>query len=154
MNVSAHFEILQDVIHEIPVKEFIRHHQHVLNLGSRINKIFKFIIFEEYLLLSFLLCVLDFQIVVNEDKAKAIPGLFHVMASVTELLIFSYGGQKVMDSARDVCKNSYDPEHYFIIMKTNQDLKFEFLTFHASLPTFTDVINRTMSLIALMESFL
>lgn len=154
MNISAHFEIMQDLIHEIPIKEFAVHHQRLLSLGSKINKIFKFIVLEEYLMLSLLLCVLDFQIVINENKTKAIPGFFHGMAAITELLIFSYGGQKVMDSARDVCKNSYDPQHYFIMMRTKRELKIESLTFHASLPTFSTTMSRTMSLIALMESFL
>lgn len=105
-------------------------------------------------MLSLLLCVLDFQIMINENKIKAIPGFFHAVAASIGLLIFSYGGQKVMDSANDVCKDTYNPQHYFVMMRTKHELKIKSLTFHASLPTFTDVMSRTMSLIALMKSFL
>ncbi|KAL7011657.1 hypothetical protein ACKWTF_014373 [Chironomus riparius] len=104
--------------------------------------------------MSVLFCVLTFPIILNDDASKPIPHLFHAIAGIIDLLIYSYGGQKVMDSAVDVCKDCYDAEKMIVMLRTKHDVRIESVYYDASLPTFSLMIGRTMSLIAVLKSFL
>jgi triphosphoribosyl-dephospho-CoA synthetase len=156
MNICAHFEILKIEIHELEVKEFVEYHQKVLNLSKHMNKLFSPIIFGEYLILSVLFCVVALEVGISESLVDTIPILFHGMASFMDLMIYSYGGQKIMDCASAVCEECYKiDDNYLIIMsRTKRDVKMEAFMYHASLPMSSLIISRTMSLITLMKSFL
>lgn len=154
MNICAHLKILRMSIHELEVIKFVEYHQEIIDMAMKLNTLFKFIIFQEYLLFSVLLCVLSFPIVYNEDISKSIPLFFHAIAGIIDLLIYSYGGQKVMDLAAEIGDDCYDIKKLIIIIRTKHKLKIESMFYHASLPTFDLMIGRTMSLITLLKSFM
>ncbi|CAG9801718.1 unnamed protein product [Chironomus riparius] len=156
MNICAHFEILKIVIHDLEVKEFVEYHQKVLNLAKHINRLFNPIIFGEYLVLSVLFCVLALEAGLSENFFDFIPILFHGIASLLDLMIYSYGGQKIMDCASEICKDCYnvDSNYLIIMLRTKRELKIESMMYHAALPMCSLIMGRTMSLITLMKSFL
>ncbi|KAL7011659.1 hypothetical protein ACKWTF_014375 [Chironomus riparius] len=123
-------------------------------MASKLNKLYKVIIFLQYMLLSILLCVLAFPIVYNDDILKTIPHIFHAVAGIVEMLIYSYCGQTIMDLAADICKNCYESDMMMVMLRTKYEVRIESMFYHASLPTFTLMVSWTMSLITLMKSFL
>lgn len=156
INICAHFEILRRIINDIEVKEFVDYHQRVLELSEKINKIFSIVIFEEYLILSVIFCVIGFQVVISEDLIHSIPMMFHGTAALINLLIYSYGGEIIMDHANNVCKDCYriNKDYLIIMMRTKHEYKVQSMMYHASLPTFSLIMGRTMSMITLLESFI
>jgi len=138
------------------VKEFVDYHQKILDISKQMNKLFSPIIFGEYLVLSVLFCVLALEVVISKNFIDLIPFFFHGIASLMDLMIYSYCGQKVMDSAARVCEDCYEinKDHHIIMLRTKRELKIESMMYHASLPMSSLIMGRTMSLITLMKSFL
>ena len=137
------------------LREFVSYHQKIIDMASKLNKLFKIVIFFEFLFLSILLCVTAFQVVKSNDLMRIVIAFFHGMAAFLDLLIYSYGGQQIMDYSGEVfddCK-IIDEVYVFIALRTQKKMKINSMSFHASLPTFTTIMNRTMSLIALLQSF-
>ena len=137
------------------LKKFIDYHKNIINLATRLNKLFQVIIFVEYIVLSALLCVNAFQVVMSDDFATIFTATFHGMASFIDLFIYSYGGQQIMDSALHICDDCYktSKELAFIVLRTHKEIRIKSLMYHASMPTFTVIMSRTMSLITLLQSF-
>lgn len=156
INICAHFKILRTIINDTEVKEFVDYHQRVLDLAAKVNKIYSPIIFEEYLILSVIFCVIGFQVVISEDLIHSVPMMFHGTAALINLLIYSYGGEVIMDHAKRVCEDCYkiDKDYLIIMMRTKHEYKVESMMYHASLPTFSLIMGRTMSMITLLESFI
>lgn len=140
---------------ELELKEFVNYHRDIINLASKLNKLYKFVIFFEYLVLSAFLCVCAFRVVVSKDLAKVFTAAFHGLAGLIDMLIYSYGGQKIMDSALDVGNDcsKIRKDYAFVILRTQHELKIEAFMYHASLPTFSVIMSRTMSLITMLQSF-
>ncbi|CAG9801717.1 unnamed protein product [Chironomus riparius] len=156
INICAHFEILRNIINEINVKEFVDYHQKTLELATKLNKIFGIVIFGEYLILSVIFCVIGFQVVISEDLIHSVPMMFHGTAALINLLIYSYGGEIIMDHANKVCEDCYkiNKDYLIVMMRTKHEYKVESMMYHASLPTFSLIMGRTMSMITLLESFI
>lgn len=138
------------------LKDFVNYHQKVIDMTLKLNKLFSFVIFIEFMLLSILLCVTAFQVVMSDDLLRIMTAFFHGMAAFMDLLIYSYGGQKVMDCSAEVCDDceKIDDNYVFISMRAQKELRIKSMMFHATLPTFTLILSRTMSLITLLQSFL
>ena len=85
---------------------------------------------------------------------KKFRAFFHVIIASLELLIYSYGGQKVMDSSMAVCDDVYeiDKNYLFIMMRSQMAVEMKSGFFHACLPIYMILIKRTMSLITLLQS--
>jgi hypothetical protein len=154
MNICAHLKILRTSINELEVVKFVEYHQNIIDMAMKLNTLFKFIIFQEYLLLSVLLCVLAFPIAYNDDIIKSIPFFMHAIAGIIDLLIYSYGGQKIMDLAGDICDDCYDANKLIVIIRSQHKLKIKSMCYHASMATFDLMIRRAMRLITLLKSFL
>lgn len=125
-------------------------------MTKKINKIYNVSIFLGFLFFSLLLCVTAFQVLVSDDLKQITKAFFHGTAVLIDLLIWSYGGQRIMDCSLEVCDDCYklDKDYKIIMIMTHRELKIESLKVETSLPTFTLVINRTMSLITLFKSFM
>ena len=156
MNICAHFEILRTKINIINVKEFVVYHRDILNLGSNLQFLFKEIVFVQFVAMTLLLCVDGFQVIEFEGMSKKFNAFFHTATALIDLFIYSYGGQLIMDSAMSVCNENENIDKSYIIinMKAQAELKIDTGFFNASLPTFSTILNRVMSLITLLQSFL
>ena len=155
MNISAHFIILRDIILETELKEFVKYHQKIIGVTKKVSKLYKPIIFTEFVLVTTILCVSGLQIIMSNDFSKFFVALFLNLAAVVDVVIFAFGAQKVLDSALAVCNEVYkaDKNYLLIMMITQKELKFDVGLFHASLNTLSIILSRTMSFITLLKSF-
>ena len=82
--------------------------------------------------------------------------IFHTTNSLIDMLIYSYGGQILMDSAKSVCDENerIDKNYVFLLMRAQSEIKIDTGFFSATLPTFCTILNRVMSLITLLQSFI
>ena len=155
MNICAHLKIIRLVMNERGLKETVNHHNQVLDLVKRFNKLFDEIMFGEYAVKSVVLCVVGFLIVMTDDVFVLTICFFHGMAGVIELLIYSYGGQKIMDYGEEICDECYeiDKNYLIIMLRTKDQLRLYSLMYVANLPTVTLIMNRAMAMITLLQSF-
>ena len=155
-NISAHFVILRKIVHDAPTKDFIICHQKVLKIAKKLIKLYKPIIFTEFTIMTLVLCFTGLQIIMLNDFGKIIAAILHAVAAFADVAIYSYGAQKIMDSALVVCDEVYktDKNYILIMMITQKELKFDAGLFHASLHTLTKIMSRTMSFITLLQSFI
>lgn len=156
MYISAHFATLKNTINAMDLKDFVKFHQRVIDLANELNKLFSFIILEECLVLSLLISVMIVRILYSDDILKSVPIFFQVALCLINILIYCYGGQKITDSAGEICENCYemDGNYMIILLRTKYELKIGSFIFNASLPTFTMIMNWTNALITFVESFL
>lgn len=131
------------------------YHRQILNLNRRLNKLFKSIIFTEFIIAGFVLCVTGFQVIIAKNFYQVLTALMHGVAGLIDVTIYSYGGQKVLDSALTVSKKAYkiDKRLLLIIMMSQKEQKFDTGLFDASLRTLSIMLSRTMSFITLLKSF-
>lgn len=155
MNISAHFIILREIILQTDLNDFVKYHQKVIRVTMNLSRLFKPIIFTEFVLVTTILCVSGLQIIMFNDFSKFFVALFLNLASLCDVTIFAFGAQKVLDSALAVCREVYkaDKNYILIMMITQKELKFDVGLFHASLNTLSIILSRTMSIITLMKSF-
>lgn len=138
------------------LEEAVDYHSILLNMSHKLNKLYSFIIFQEFSLLSFLLCLTAFHVVMGNNLFKRGAVFFHGIAALIDLFIYSYGGQKISDCTKEVCDDCYNlHKNYMIIMlRSQKELKIKSMIYHASLPEFTKILNKTISLIAMLQSFM
>ena len=102
MNISAHFIILRDIILETELKEFVKYHQKIIGVTKKVSKLYKPIIFTEFVLVTTILCVSGLQIIMSNDFSKFFVALFLNLAAVVDVVIFAFGAQKVFKHHRIV----------------------------------------------------
>lgn len=155
LNICAHFQILRKQINKMDLKEFVNYHRSVIDMTKKLNRLLSTAVFLEFLIFSLLLCVTAFEVVMGDNFVRVMIASIHVSAAFVDLLIYSYGGQRVMDCSMEICDDCYklDRNYFLIMIRAHRELKIEALVFHASLPTFSIVLSRTMSLITLFRSF-
>jgi hypothetical protein len=156
LNISAHFEILQNIVEIYKTNDFVIYHQTVLEVSKKLIYLFKPIIFTEFVIMTIVLCFTGLQITMMKDSGKIIGALLHSGAALADVAIYSYGAQKILDSALVVCDKFYKADRDFILVMliTQKELKFDTGLFHASLHTLTVIISRSMSFITLLKSFI
>lgn len=122
----------------------------------KFKNLFKEIVFFEYLIMTSLLCVDGFQAIEISGVIKKINFFLHTANSLIDLFLYSYGGQILMDSAMSICdlNDKIDKNYVFLILKAQNELKIDTKFFSATLPTLCTILNRVMSLIALLQSFI
>lgn len=138
------------------LKEFVDYHQQIINLCSKLSEFFKVIVFLEYIVQSCLLCTIAVQLVMGTDLLKMIVAFLHGSAALTDLFIYSFGGQLVMDSSTEVFQDlvRIDKNYRFILHRTQTELKIKSMMFQASFSTFSRIISQTISLITLVKSLM
>lgn len=152
--LQTHFQILRETINNTEMKEFVDIHRQVINLTQAVRNFYKRLIFMKFTLIAVILCAACFQVSSNDDFEKKLRALSHVIVASLELLIYSYGGQKIMDSSMSVCDDVYeiDKNYLFIMMRSQMAVEMKSGFFHACLPIYMILIKRTMSLITLLKS--
>ena len=120
-----------------------------------LNSLFKPTIFVEFFLVAITLCGTSLQIILYDDFGKIMTAFLHVVAALTDVAIYSYCGQKVLDSGLAVSDGLYelDKKYLLVIMMSQKQLKFDTGLFDASLDTLSILLSRTLSFITLLKSF-
>lgn len=156
LNIAAHFEIMKKIINDAETKDFLIYHQTVLDISKKLICLYKPIIFTEFVIMTIVLCFTGFQILMLDDFAKILGAMLHAGAAFVDVSIYSYGAQKVLDSALAVGDEFYksDKNYILVLLITQKELKFDAGLFHASLHTLTVILSRTMSFITLLKSFI
>lgn len=133
---------------------FVSYHRKVIALTKKLRNIFRPIIFTQFVIAALILCLTGVQVIVNDDFAKILTALFHAVAVLIDVGIFSYGGQRVMDSAYSVYEDIYrlDRNYIPIMLMSQKKLKFDSGLFEASLDTYSILLSRTMSFTTLLKS--
>lgn len=137
------------------LKEFVKLHDKWINIADRVNKLYKIIIFYEYLVLSLLLCVCELKFIIGHIFEQKIEAILHIFAALIDLTIYSYGGQKVLDTSSDVCKDCYNmnKDYQIIMSRVKHELKIKAPMYVACLPALSLVIGQTCSLVTLFQKF-
>ena len=153
MYITAHLKILREIIHEVELKEFVKNHQEVLKLLTKFKRIFKPVIFVHYVLISMFLVVIASQIVIIIEVELRMIAISSVMISIATLLIFSYGGQMIMQSSASVCQEFYkiDRDCLIVIMRIQKPLSLKVGFFEPNLSSCRSYLEYTFSLVALLK---
>jgi odorant receptor len=120
-----------------------------------LNKIFKKVVFAQFLLSSVQLCVLGFQIVVIENIAGLIVPLIFGFTIIIQLFVFALGGQLIVNTSVAVSENCYevDRDLILIIARPQKLTLINSVFFTADLPSFLSIMRFTGSLITMLKSF-
>lgn len=153
MYITAHLKVLRQIIHEVELREFIKYHKEVLILLTKFKKIFKPVIFVHYLFISMFLVVIASHIVIIVEIELRIVAIQSVTIAIITLLIFSYGGQMIMQSSTSICQELYkiDREYLIVIMRTQKPLSLKVGFFEPSLSSCRTYLELTFSLVVLLK---
>jgi odorant receptor len=155
LNICGHFDILRDSF-DGDKKKFIKKHQELLELSETLHKLFKPIVFAQFLFSSMLLCVIGFQLVMVHDFFKRAVVAFYGLAIIIQLFYYSYGGQLLMDKSSAVSENLYktDKDLVIVINRAHKACTIKAGFYRANSATFTTILSSAGSLIALLRSFI
>jgi len=155
LNLCAHFDILRSS-YDGDCKKFVKQHQKLLELSTTFKKLFKPIVFTQFLVTSMLLCVLGFQLVVFESFVKKFFTSMFGLTVIIQLLFYAYGGQMIMDKSSSVGDLLYatNKDLIIIIARAQKATIIQAGIYKATAGTFTTIVNSAASLIALLQSFL
>lgn len=153
MYITAHLNVLREVIHEVELRKFIKYHKEVLNLLTKFKKIYKPVIFVHYLLISIFLVVVASQIVIIVEIKLRMVVIQSVTIAIVTLLIFSYGGQMIMQSSTSICQELYkiDRDYLVVIMRTQKPLSLKVGIFEPSLSSWGTYLEFTFSLVVVLK---
>jgi odorant receptor len=154
LNICAHFDFLRESF-DGDKKKFIKKHQELLSLADEIDRLFKPIIFAQFMISSMLLCVLGFQLVMHRDLFKRLVVTVYGLAIIVQLFYYSYGGQLVMDKSSSAADNLYqlDKDFTMVIARAQKPCVIKAGFYEASSATFTTILSSAASLITLLQSF-
>jgi odorant receptor len=110
----------------------------------------------QFLVNSMLLCVLGFQVVMSQSVLKQAVVAFFGLVCFTQLFLYTYGGQLIMDKSSSVADNFYeiDKDLIIIIARARKASVIRSGFYEANLTTFTTVLSATGSMITLLKSIL
>lgn len=103
-----------------------------------------------------LLCVLGFQLVMFHNFLKRIVVTIFGMAMTTQLFIYTYGGQLVMDTSTSVADKIYqtDKDLIIIIARSHKASIIKVGFYDANSATFGTILSSAASLITLLKSLI
>lgn len=151
--ISAHFKILREIINDIELSEFVRHHQEIFDLASNFKEVFKPVIFVHYLLNIVLLCVTALESVIIEDLGKKIIAVSSTFLGVVGLFVFCYGGQIVFNTSESICDdlNIFTKDYIIVLIRSQKPVKLKVAFFDPTLLTCRFYLDHTLSLIAVLK---
>lgn len=154
LNLSSHFQILQEIANDTEFEDFIIYHRKVIELTKKLSKIYRPIIFVEYSSIAISLCFTGFQILMLNDFVQIILATTNSLASLFDVFIYAYGAQKILDSASGVfdCFEKNDKRYLMSIMVSQKKLIFDTGIFSSSLMTLSAMLSRASSIITLLKS--
>jgi hypothetical protein len=155
MNISALFKILRFSF-DGDKKNFVESHLKLFDLVTKLDKIYKLVIFADFLFGSMLLCFLGFQLVVIEGFIELVVPTLFIITIIIQLLIYASGGQMIVDGSEEIARDFYDVDRDFLILIARhlRPPMIKSLFFKADLPMFLTVMQSAGSLITMLKSFL
>jgi odorant receptor len=155
LNICAYFNILRKTFYG-DKKKFVENHLKILNLVDDLNRLFKPVVFTQFLISSMLLCVIGFQLVMHESFLERTMDAIFGIAIITQLFIYSYGGQLIMDTSASVADDFYEMDKDFVVIiaRAQKASIIEAGFYKANLPLFSTIMSSAASLITLLKSFL
>ena len=66
-------------------------------MTEKLNGLFKPIVFIEFFLVAVTMGVTSLQVIMYDDYGKIFTALLHVITALTDVTMYSYCGQKVLD---------------------------------------------------------
>lgn len=135
-------------------KNFVERHQKILELIDDLNRFFQPIVFVQFFSSSMLLCVLGFQLVMLQNFIKWATAAVFGVTIISELFIFAYGGQLILDTSLSVCDHFYESDKDLIILirRAHKASKVKMGFYEATLPYFCAILGSAGSLITMLKS--
>ncbi|CAG9806364.1 unnamed protein product [Chironomus riparius] len=153
--ICGHFEILRKTVNTRELKKFVDSHREIIEVATKLSKLYWPVVLIQFSMMALIFCIAAIQIIIIPEVSQKITAGTHLIGGTVALFTYSYGSQKVMDSALSVGDDIYqiDKNYLFILMRTQRLLKIKAGFIHACLPTFLMLLSWTVSLVTLIESF-
>ncbi|KAL7027211.1 hypothetical protein ACKWTF_005363 [Chironomus riparius] len=112
-------------------------------------------IFATFFFGTVLFVVLGLSVITAENLLKNVTPIMHAPAALIYVAVFSYGSQKVMDSSDAICDGIYniDKDYLMVLMIAQKRLGFTTEFFEVSFETYSFMLSRSWSFIAVLTSF-
>ncbi|XP_066581975.1 odorant receptor 10-like [Prorops nasuta] len=154
------------------LKDCIRSHQRLIKYSEEVEKIFNFLSMGQVLVISFVICMVGFQIFLAEGPpTRRVIFIVHIMATTFQLFTFTSTCHGVMETSNDIVRAAFFSGWYNLPMnKAGRMLRRDILMiimrakrpcvltagrfFPVTLATFTKVISTAMSYFTLMRQSL
>lgn len=123
-------------------------------MTKKLTKIYRPIIFVEYLSIAIGTAIAGIQILMLNDFMQIVSAVMTCLASLTDVFIYAYGAQTVLDSAEEVFDylEKIDKRYFVPILVSHKRLYFDARFFSSSLHTLSVLMSRISSIIALLKS--
>lgn len=154
-SICVYFDDLRESSHK-DKRAFITTHQTLLELAFTVNHLYTYIVLVQFLMSSTLLCVIGFQLVMQENFIKKAFALSFGVSMIIQFFIYCYGGQILTDKSSEVSDLLFDSDKdsVFVIARAHKAAVVKVGFFNACLPTFRGVLSSAASLITLLKSFI
>ncbi|XP_070502418.1 odorant receptor 82a-like [Chironomus tepperi] len=155
LNINAHFEILRNSINNMKIDEFVKYHVEILEITYKLNSFYRPLILAQYSIGIVLFAVLGLSVVAADNWLQNLIPIFHTYGALIYVAVFSYVSQKIMDSSEALCDEAYniDKDYLMVIMIAQKKLRFTTGFFEVSFDTYSIMLSRSWSFIALLNSF-
>lgn len=155
LNLCAHFEFLAKSYNG-DKKKFVERHQKILDLAEDLCSVMRSVVFMQFVISSMLLCVLGFQVVMQEEFMKRMLAASFGVSVIIQLFVYSLGGQLILDKSITIADgfSEYEKDLVIIIARVQKPVKVTAWFYEVSLPTLRAILGTAASLITLLKSFL
>ncbi|XP_035775950.1 odorant receptor 47a-like [Anopheles albimanus] len=172
-SVLAHFVIIQRRFEGLGTVEkdfasvgaLIRYHQYVLCLAKRIVGAYRYIIFNQLLISSILLCMLGFQLVISAGTSIMVVYMVYSLAIIIQITYYCYYGSMLHHESEQVQRAIYNGAWYTADIRTQKLLLVCMMRAgkavdadsgftRASLPALRSILNSAGSYVTLLLSLL
>ncbi|XP_064535425.1 odorant receptor 22c [Drosophila montana] len=143
----------------------IDRHNTIIDLSTDLTRQFTVIVLMHFLSAAFVLCSTILDIMLNTSSFSGLTYICYIIAALTQLFLYCYGGNHVSESSLAVADTLYDVAWYkcdartrkmiLMILRRSQRAKTIAVPFFTpSLPAFSSILSTTGSYITLLNTFL
>lgn len=142
-------------MNETEFEDFVIYHQKVVKLTQKLIKIYRPVIFVEYICVAINLGFTCVQIIMVNDILQILTAILHSFTVMSDAFIYAYGAQKILDSSSEVFDyfEKIDKRYLLIMMISHKKLTFEAKFFDSSLSTLSIMLSRAVSFITFLKTF-
>lgn len=143
-------------MNETEFEDFVMYHRKIIKLTRKLSKIYRPILFVEYSSVAASIGFTGIQILILNDFYQILAAIVHSMTAVSDVYIYAYGAQRVLDSAMEVFDyfERIDKRYLVPMIISQKKLYFDARIFNSSLYTLSGLLSRTSSFITLLKSFI
>ncbi|XP_017097698.2 odorant receptor 22c [Drosophila bipectinata] len=143
----------------------VERHNAIIDLCTDLTRQFTVIVLMHFLSAAFVLCSTILDIMLNTSSLSGLTYICYIIAALTQLFLYCFGGNHVSESSSAVADVLYDTEWYkcdartrkmiLMILRRSQRAKTIAVPFFTpSLPAFGSILSTTGSYITLLKTFL